>query len=126
MYLLDTHALLWFLFNDEQLSERARNIIINNKGRVFASIISLWESAIKIRINKLNFKYNPNDIMILSRKESITILNISVVQINETINLPLIHRDPFDRLLIAQAKVEDMTLVTCDRYIPQYPIRTVW
>ena len=125
-YLIDTHTMLWFLFDNEKISQTATEIIISNKGFIFASIVSLWEIAIKIRINKLDIKYHPNDLLEFCRKESIGILNITPQHVNETLMLPLIHRDPFDRMLIAQAKVEDMTLVTCDQYIPLYPIRTVW
>ena len=125
-YLIDTHTMLWFLFDNERISKTATETIISNKGFVFASIASLWEIAIKIRINKLNIKYHPNDLIEFCRKEYIGILNITPQHVNETLNLPLIHRDPFDRMLIAQANVEDMILLTCDQNIPQYPIKTLW
>ncbi len=64
-YLIDTHALLWFLFDNERISETAKNIIISNEGSIFVSIVSLWEIAIKIRINKLDIKYCPNDLFAL-------------------------------------------------------------
>ena len=109
-YLLDTHTLLWFLFDDSRLSSIARNIVVSNQGSIFVSIASLWEIAIKISINKMALKYNPNDLLALCRKEAIQVLNITPRHISETLNLPLIHRDPFDRMLIAQAEVEDIAV----------------
>ena len=124
-YLLDTHTLIWFLFSDTKLPDKIRNLILDETD-VYVNIISIWEIAIKMRIKKLNIQYTPLDIMGLCDNESLQLLNIAIWHVNETLNLPLIHRDPFDRMLIAQAKVEDMTLITCDQYIPQYPIKTVW
>ena len=125
-YLLDTHTFLWFLQNDDRLSTQIRNTIENNKD-IYISIVSLWEIAIKLSIQKLNLTNRTiEDLFNSCREKDFSILNITFEHIKNIIDLPLIHRDPFDRMFIAQAKVEDMTLVTCDQYIPQYPIRTVW
>lgn len=87
-YLIDTHTMLWFLFDNEKISQTATETIISNKGFIFASIASLWEIAIKIHINKLDIKYHPNDLLEFCRKESIGILNITPQHVNETLTLP--------------------------------------
>ena len=125
-YLLDTHTFLWFLQNDDRLSTQIRNTIENNKD-IYISIVSLWEIAIKLSIQKLNLTNRTiEDLFNSCREKDFSILNITFEHIKNIIDLPLIHRDPFDRMFIAQAKVENMTLVTCDKYIPQYPIKTAW
>ena len=125
-YLLDTHALIWFLQNDDRLSVQIRTIIENNKD-VYISIVSLWEIAIKLSIQKLTLTNKTlEDMFNACREKDFSILNITPEHIKYIIDLPFIHRDPFDRMLISQAKIEDMTLITCDQHIPQYPIKTVW
>ena len=121
-YLLDTHAILWFLAKDNSLSSNAKEIIEQNES-VYVSIASLWEISIKYSIKKLDILLlNMNILIDQYIKNSFTILP---KHIEEVSTLPFIHRDPFDRMLVAQAKVEDMTLITHDQYIPQYPIKTV-
>lgn len=125
-YLLDTHAFLWFIQNDNRLSDSMRTTIETNE-YIYLSAVSLWEIAIKISICKLNLKNKTiDDLFSACKDKSIAILNITSEHIKAVVDLPFIHRDPFDRMLVAQAKVEDMTLITCDQYIPQYPIKTVW
>lgn len=125
-YLLDTHAFLWFLQNDDRLPVQIRTIIENNKD-VYISIVSLWEIAIKISIKKLNLTNKTiEDILYSCREKDFSILNITSEHVKSIIDLPFVHPDPFDRMLIAQTKVEDMILLTCDQNIPQYPIKTLW
>ena len=126
MYILDTHTLLWYLFDDVHLSSVAKQIISDQSSRIFISYVSFWEIGIKIRIGKLDYTYNTLEFIKLCQKEGFNPLSIKLRHINEIQTLPLIHRDPFDRMLIAQAKVEDMILLTCDQNIPQYPIKTLW
>ncbi len=125
-YLLDTHAFLWFLQNEIRLPNNTRTTIETNE-YIYLSAVSLWEIAIKISIHKLNLKDRSiDDLLSACKDKSIDILNITSEHIKAIADLPWIHRDRFDRMLVAQAKVEDMTLITCDQYIPQYPIKTVW
>ena len=125
-YLLDTHAFLWFLQNDDRLPVQIRTIIENNKD-IYISIVSLWEIAIKLSIKKLHLTNKTiEDMFYACREKDFSILNITSEHVKSIIDLPFIHRDPFDRMLIAQAKVEDMILLTCDQNIPQYPIKTLW
>lgn len=125
-YLIDTHAALWFLAEDESLSKKARTII-ETSPNIFISVASLWEISIKYSMHKLDIILPGLSVFIDDYvKQTYSILNIRPDHIKAVVNLPFIHRDPFDRMLVAQAKVEDMTLITCDQYIPQYPIKTVW
>ena len=98
----------------------------NNKD-IYISIVSLWEIAIKLSIKKLLLTNKTiEDMFYACREKDFSILNITSEHVKSIIDLPFIHRDPFDRMLIAQAKVEDMILLTCDQNIPQYPIKTLW
>lgn len=125
-YLLDTHTFLWFLLNNDSLSKTVRDII-EDSPILYLSIVSLWEIAIKTSIHKLNLKNRTlADLLNACKEKNIQILPITPKHIEEVSTLPFIHRDPFDRMLVAQAKVERMTLITHDQYIPQYPIEIVW
>lgn len=123
-YLLDTHTFLWFLLNNDSLSKTVRDII-EDSPILYLSIVSLWEIAIKTSIHKLNLKNRTlADLLNACKEKNIQILPITPKHIEEVSTLPFIHRAPFDRMLVAQAKVERMTLITHDQYIPQYPIET--
>lgn len=125
-YLVDTHAALWFLSEDDALSHRARGIIESLKN-IYISIASLWEISIKHSIHKLDIilpdinEFFENYII-----TTYSVLNIAPNHIKAVAKLPFIHRDPFDRMLVAQAKTENMTLITCDQFIPQYPVQMLW
>ena len=125
MYLIDTHALLWYLRDSEELSETARNII-DNEELIFASVASLWEIAIKHSIGKLELEFSISQIENLCAKKDISILPIKALHLDELEKLPKIHGDPFDRLIICQARTENLTLITRDTIIPKYPVRTMW
>lgn len=125
MYLIDTHALLWYLRDSAELSAAARNII-DNEERIFTSAASLWEIAIKHSIGKLDLEFSISQIENLCAQKDISILPIKAFHLDELENLPKIHGDPFDRLIICQARTEDLTIITRDTIIPKYPVRTVW
>ena len=110
--LLDTHAFIWFFNGDEQLSIKARKLIEDSKTKKHVSIASIWEVAIKIGLKKLVFDGNTSEIIELIDKNGFQILQISVNHIVEYETLEFVHRDPFDRILVAQAIVEKMTIIT--------------
>ena len=124
-YLLDTNALLYAFSAPSELSGRARRIV-RGESDLSASIVSFWEIAIKQSIGKLKFSMTIPELEALCAERDIRILGIRSAAIERIKGLPQIHGDPFDRLLIAQAQTEDMIIVTHDRLIPQYPVRTVW
>ena len=125
-YLLDTHAFLWYFEDSDKLSETAANIIENTDAPKFVSIASLWEFAIKYGLGKLRFDGGYSHLWEMITKNGFIILPIAQSHLAEIIELPLIHRDPFDRLLVATAKAEGMTLLTADENIHQYDVQFVW
>ena len=125
MYIIDTHALLWYLYNSSEISEKARQII-DNEEQIFTSIASLWEIAIKQSIGKLDLEYSITQIENFCKQKAISVFPIASRHLDELISLPNHHNDPFDRLIICQAKSENLTIITRDTIIPKYPVKTVW
>jgi PIN domain nuclease of toxin-antitoxin system len=126
-YLLDTHSLIWFLAGDPQLSIRARQLIEDETNQLLVSAVSLWEMAIKFSIGKLNL-VQPFDQLFPHQLESnnIDMLNITVEQLKVVCNLPFHHRDPFDRLLVAQSQVEKLPIISKDSTLDLYGIQREW
>jgi PIN domain nuclease of toxin-antitoxin system len=123
--LLDTHAFIWYSENDPKLSNLLKTEI-ETADRVYLSIASLWEIAIKLSINKLSLRSNYELIEASLAPAGITLLSISFIDTVKVMNLPLHHRDPFDRILIAQAITHSLVLVSCDAAFAQYPIQVRW
>ena len=123
-YLLDTHAILWYFQGNENLPKKIRTIIESKS--CFYSIISFWEIAIKQKLGKLDSSFSIQELESMCTKTNIQIAPITSKSIETTKFLPLIHRDPFDRLLIAQAKNLNLILITKDMFIPQYDVKTLW
>jgi PIN domain nuclease of toxin-antitoxin system len=125
--LLDTHTFLWFIGDDSRLSSVARNLIEDESNEIVLSIASLWEMAIKISLGKLQLA-TPFEEFIPAQLTSngITLLNITVPQAAGIIALPFHHRDPFDRLLISQAVVERIPIVSADVIFDAYPVTRLW
>ena len=117
--LLDTHAFLWWLANDPALGPSAREIIAEPRNRVFVSAATGWEIAVKQQLGKLTA---PADIETVVEQKGFAKLPISFFHGQQAGALPLHHRDPFDRMLIAQASVEGCTLVTADRRLAIYGV----
>jgi len=122
-YLLDTHIVLWMMQNPEKLPDNINSILINTQNNIYISKASLWEIAIKLRIGKLQM----TDTLINFRDEldsnNFLWLPIEDEHIFETLDLPLFpeHRDPFDRLIIAQAIKENLILISDDQKFKSYP-----
>ena len=125
MYLLDTHTLLWFLRDSPQLSSKALELI-TTENKVYVSIASLWEIAIKKSIGKLEFEHSIEKIAELCHEKDILILQIQPKYFDKIIKLPNIHNDPFDRLIISQAIIENLVIITKDTIIPKYSVKTIW
>ena len=124
MYLLDTHAIIWYLIGSQELSLTARRLMETK--RCFFSYVSLWEIAIKQAKGTLDFKIDIPRLKEILENEEFMYLFPTEYDAEEIKNLPDIHKDPFDRLLIAQAKENELTLITRDKNIPLYEIRTIW
>ena len=121
--LLDTHALLWWLADDRQLGQRARELVADPGNDVLISMVSLWEIAVKTRIGKL--EADIRRITDAVQQDGFTRLDIGITHLLTLAGLPLHHRDPFDHLLIAQAITEDATFISEDRNAARYPVRTL-
>jgi PIN domain nuclease of toxin-antitoxin system len=118
--LLDTHIALWALANDSRLSSTARTLLENEANGLFVSTASLWEIAIKRSIGRTPIPLSANEARDYFSAAGFQILDIRPEHAIAVETLPLIHSDPFDRLLIAQARTEPMYLVTHDQTIAQY------
>ncbi len=123
--LLDTHTLIWFSENDRNLSSALKEQI-ESADFVYVSIASLWEIAIKISLGKLALQADYADIEAQLPAAGILLLPISFADTVRVCNLPFHHRDPFDRILIAQAIERSLVLVSRDRVFTAYPVRQLW
>ena len=120
--LLDTHVLLWWLSDDAQLGEETRRAISNPRNQVYVSAASTWEISIKKTIGKLSA---PDDMDAIVEDEGFDKLPITLFHGEQAGLLPEHHKDPFDRMLIAQAQAEGLIIVTNDEKIARYNIRTM-
>ncbi|MGD9563138.1 MAG: type II toxin-antitoxin system VapC family toxin [Pyrinomonadaceae bacterium] len=123
--LVDTQALIWYLEGNVSLSRNKRDVILNRANDVFVSIASLWEIAIKISLGKLKIRGSLTEIIDQLASQSIDILTIAPGHVLQSANLPLHHHDPFDRMIIAQSKVEFLTIVTTDPVFAAYGVKAV-
>jgi len=125
--LLDTHALIWFLEDDPQLSPLARAAISAASNSCHVSDATAWEMAIKTSLGKLVLP-KPLEFLFPSGIQHLGFHTLSIRHghLHEIARLPFHHRDPFDRLLVAQAMVEDMTIITRDSHFNDYEVAVLW
>ncbi|WP_326684736.1 type II toxin-antitoxin system VapC family toxin [Streptomyces microflavus] len=116
--LLDTHVILWWLEDSDELSDRVKDLL-DTEPTVHLSAVSAWEIAIKQSLGKLD---GPDDLAERVRDSQFTSLPITAGHGMRAGRLPALHRDTFDRILVAQAQIEGMTVVTRDKWIPQYDV----
>lgn len=125
--LLDTHTLLWWLDGDRRLSRRARNAIGDEDNAVLVSSASAWEISTKVRLGKLPGATEvAAELPAILRQQNFEALPIAIVHALRAGSLPGPHRDPFDRMLIAQAQAEDLSLVSNERVFDSYGVRRIW
>jgi PIN domain nuclease of toxin-antitoxin system len=126
-YLLDTHTFMWWDSNASSLSPMVFNTISDEKNQIFVSLVSIWEITIKSQIGKLNLRDDVSNIFSeQEEKNNFSLLKIELPHVLKVGELPLHHRDPFDRLLIAQSMVEDFTLLSKDENFNAYPVTVLW
>ncbi len=126
-YLLDTCTFLWWSLNPELLSERIMKIISDQTNKIYISSASCWEIVIKYNIDRLELPSSPNTFIIDEIQEnSFSVLPITPPHVFELLSLPDIHKDPFDRILIAQSKNERFSFLTNDKTIQRYHVDTIW
>jgi len=125
-YILDTHVLLWSIFEPSKNSEIARNIITDRSVSRFVSIASMWEISIKKRVGKLPFSSSIAQIFAIAESRGYGIIDIDKRHLEIYNTLPLLHRDPFDGILVATAICEKMTIITADVNVQQYDAPWTW
>lgn len=125
--LLDTHAFLWWISGDDRLSDRASRTIADGRNEIFVSAASIWEIAIKARLGRLSIPGDPGQFIggqvVENAFRGLPIVAGHALRIWE---LPDHHRDPFDRMLVAQAQVEGLALISRDPEVARYDIEVVW
>lgn len=125
-YLIDTHTLIWFVENDSKLPPATSSIISNLQNSIFVSMASLWEISIKTSIGKLKLNQPVQSIFNCLPLQSIEVLPINQDHILEILSLSFHHRDPFDRLIIAQALAEGIPVVSSDQLFDRYGVDRIW
>ena len=126
-FLLDTHAFLWFIQGNDNISDVAKSSVEDSTHEKFISIASLWEIAIKVSIGKLAVEMPMTELVetqVLGN--AFGILGILPEHLEELSKLPFHHKDPFDRLIIAQGLAEDMSVISKDKAFRAYTVRLVW
>ena len=125
-FLLDTHVFLWFINDDPRLSDQRKDMIENEHNLRYLSVASLWEMSIKYNLGKLKLEPSYDDFVEKEVQESsIILLNIELEHLRMNASLPFHHREPFDRILIAQSLAENLPIMTVDSIFNQYPVRLV-
>jgi len=125
--LLDTHAFLWWIADDPRLSERARKVIADAENEVYFSAVSAWEIVTKVGLGRLALPEDLDGFLAEQlRKNRFLPLAITIPHTLRVRALPEVHKDPFDRLLVAQAQAEGLVLVSGDRWVGHYPVPVLW
>ena len=126
-YLLDTSVLLWAQEAPEKLNRKARELLSDDQAWLFLSAVNSWEISLKYALGKLTLFATPGEYVALCiRRWSLRTLDITVAHTFAVADLPFHHADPFDRMLVAQAGAEGMTLLTADRIFDKYEVKTLW
>ncbi len=125
--LLDTNTFLWFISGNDKLSDAAKIFIADFNNELILSTASLWEIAIKVSIGKLELLQPYDKLMPQQLDENdISVLPITLKHMTKLIELPFHHRDPFDRLIIAQALREEIPVISSDTIFSDYPVKLIW
>jgi PIN domain nuclease of toxin-antitoxin system len=128
--LIDTHAFIWYVGNGSNLSLQAKNLIASDNTDVFISIVSIWEISIKIALRKLEIEGDFDRLPNVLATYDIEILPLAFTHIVRQSSMPFHHKDPFDRIIAAQALVEEIDLVSSDEVFDQYfegsEVKRIW
>jgi PIN domain nuclease of toxin-antitoxin system len=125
-YLLDTHTLIWLIEASSRISPQIKQALSSSENAIYLSSASLWEIAIKTSLGKLSLKSPFEKLLNDLNSTDITILQIENDYLKQLTALPEIHKDPFDRLLVATALAEDLTIITTDENIQKYDVKWWW
>lgn len=124
--LLDTHALIWYAEGINKLSTKAQVELENPDNIKFVSVVSLWEIVVKANSNKIEFKQTFKEVNRFLINNNINLLSIDISHLITLLNFPHYHKYPFDRLLIAQAITENLTIISANQYFKSYPVKVIW
>ena len=125
-YLLDTHAIIWIFEDAPQISSKVKDIIRDTDNKIFISSVSLWEIAIKVNLNKLDLKIELHELLMIIKNSEIVVIQIEDAFLEKLSSLPYIHKDPFDRLIVSSAIIEDLIIITSDENIRKYGVSWEW
>ncbi len=125
--LFDTHTFIWWDSQPNNLSQTALTLLQDRSNILLLSVISIWEMQIKLQLGKLTLSRSLLEIIENQQKTNqIEVLTVKLTHVLALDSLPIVHKDPFDRLLIAQANLENAALVSCDPIVAQYPVNVIW
>lgn len=124
--LIDTHALIWFITDNEKLPLKTKQIIENRENNCYVSIATYWEIGIKKSIGRLDLHSDLETIFQIINETGFETLPITTNQILKNANLEFHHQDPFDRIIIAQSLIENMTIITKDSQFENYNVPIIW
>jgi PIN domain nuclease of toxin-antitoxin system len=126
-YLLDTVVWLWSLNSPERISDEGRRVLERGEEEIYLSAVTPWEISIKMRLGRLDFPGPPAQLVPrFMAKQSLRPLSVNHRHAAKVYDLPAHHADPFDRMLIAQALIEDLVILTSDRVFRKYPAKLLW
>ena len=125
-YLLDTHALIWYLEDSKRLPQKTKRIIADTENTIFICSASLWEITIKTGLDKLKLDLSLDEFFSIIENSDFNMLDIENEYLLELARLPDIHKDPFDRLIVSTAVFEELTIITADENICKYDVSCLW
>jgi len=125
-YLIDTHVIIWLAINSFELPKGIKELIENPKNDIYISSVSLWEIAIKMNLGKLDLKLPLDKLLDDIKTYGFNVLQVEDEYLCNLLTLPYIHKDPFDRLIISTALVDNLAIVTIDKNIQKYDVPWVW
>ena len=125
-YLLDTHALIWFLEDNPKILKKADNIIKDKNNSMYISVVSFWEMAIKLGIGKLKLPETLSVIIQKTKDNDIELLQLQIDYILKIETLPLHHKDPFDRIIITTVITEQIPIISIDEKFDKYEVERIW
>jgi PIN domain nuclease of toxin-antitoxin system len=124
--LLDTHAFLWFITGDNKLPEKIVNLINDFDNKCYVSIACIWEIVIKLSLDKIEIKDGFNTIEDFLKNNDFEILPINLAHTKKLLKLEYYYKDPFDRMIISQAIVEKLVVITRDSFFKEYKVKVMW
>ena len=125
-YLLDTHTLIWYFENSPRLPQKTREMIERSEQSIYLCSVSLLEIAIKVSKGKLTLSLSFEEFLDGIKNSDLELLQIEEIYLKEIVALPFHHKDPFDRVMIATALAENLTIITADEDIHKYDVSWIW